>query len=372
MNEQAPQSLRPDVSAAAEGTRTFGLWATDTGFTTGQSVVTGRVDAMLARHGAHRFVLVTGLGPYALARWTLAITRLALAVLRGRIHTLYLVCSRSGPGFVRDVPAYLVRRAGVRVVVHVHGSDIVALVNRPLARRLLQGCVLVLPSAHLVQPLASLGIDGCQVCENFVGSEPAVPITPAAQPFTVLWNSNIMASKGFFAVADAVRELHERGIALRLVALGAPLGDEVLPRAVCVDRLSALANAPWLDWRGPQSHEKARRALLEADLVCLPSHYSSECQPLALLEAMCAARPVLIADTAALRATVGDYPCTVVDQVNAASVAAAIEQCIAGPAVASAALQAAAASARARFSTRRFDQQMGRLLGLPPTTPVDP
>lgn len=358
---------RPLPPAAAEGDSAgCSLWATEPGVTTGQSVVTDRVDAMLARWGAERFVLSAGIGPRALTRWAGAIVRLWRAVLRGRLHTLYIVCSRSGPGFVRDLPAYLARRAGVRVVVHAHGSDIVTLLARPLARRILVGCELVVPSAHLRAPLAAIGVHACHVCENFVARVPtAAPARAGAAWFTVLWNSNVMASKGFFVVADAVRMLHARGIAVRLVALGVPLGDEALAPAACAERLAALAGAPWLDRRGPQSREAAQRALLEADLVCLPSQYRSECQPLALLEAMCAARPLLIADTPALRATVGDYPCTLVSAVDAVTVAAAIEGCITAASGQQAALHAAAERARERFSADRFDHQIAGLLGLP-------
>jgi glycosyltransferase involved in cell wall biosynthesis len=362
-------TLPATVGTAARPAAAIGLWHTDPGLTTGQSVVTDHVDALLGRGGAQRYVLLAGGGPRALARWAGAIGRLALSVLRGRLRTLYLVCSRSRVGFLRDVPAYLAQRAGVRVVVHAHGSDIVDLVSRPLARRLLLGCELVVPSTHLREPLAAAGVRNVHVCENFVAwAPPAAPAAAGGTPFTVLWNSNVIASKGFFDVAAAVAQLHARGTALRLVALGAPLGDETLAQDACAARLAGLRGEPWLDWRGPQPRDAVRRALAEADLVALPSHYASECQPLALLEAMCAARAILIADTAPLRATLGDYPCTVVARVDTDSVAAALQRCIAAAGQDNAKREAAADRARERFSAARFDQQMRRLLGLPPSS----
>jgi glycosyltransferase involved in cell wall biosynthesis len=359
----------------------FGLWVTDPGVTTGQSLVTDRVDAILAPAGLVRFVLLPGLGRLALGVWLVAIATLARHTLAGRLHTLYVVCSRSTAGFVRDLPAYLTRFAGVRVVVHVHGSDIVDLLQqRPtgaVARWALRGCTLIVPSVHLVEPLARLGVRDCRVCENFVASAAAAP-APAAKarggPFVVLWNSNVMASKGFFEVAEAVGQLHGDGLPVRMVALGAPLADEALSAADCAARLATLISRPWMDYRGPVDRAGARQALLNCDIVCLPSNYSSECQPLALLEAMCSGKLLLVADTAALRATVQDYPCEVVTQTDSKTLAHALRRSrdADGP-HRDVLLQAAGERARHRFSAERFDCQMREVLSMDNSfrTPTD-
>ena len=52
------------------------------------------------------------------------------ALLLGKTETIYLVCSRSEGGFLRDVPALLPAVFGTRVIVHAHGSDIVDLLRR--------------------------------------------------------------------------------------------------------------------------------------------------------------------------------------------------------------------------------------------------
>jgi glycosyltransferase involved in cell wall biosynthesis len=350
----------------------FSLWVTDPGVTTGQSLVTDRVAAMLATAGFTRFVLLPGAGWRALGVWLLASAGLARMVLRGRLRTLYLVCSRSNAGFVRDLPAYLARRAGVRVVVHVHGSDIVDLLQRrgigAVARWALRGCTLIVPSAHLVESLARLGVRDCLVCENFVAAAPTAPALAAkapGTPFVVLWNSNVMASKGFFAVAEAVSLLHAEGLPVRMVALGAPLADETLSAADCTARLATYTSRPWMDYRGPVDRPGARQALQACDIVCLPSHYASECQPLALLEAMCMDKPLLVADTAALRATVQDYPCEIITQIDARTIAQALQRSLySDRPLRAASLQAAGERARDRFSAERFDRQLHELLGI--------
>jgi glycosyltransferase involved in cell wall biosynthesis len=127
--------------------------------------------------------------------------------------------------------------------------------------------------------------------------------------------------------------------------------------------LDALIREPWFDHRGAVDQSQSMRLLSSADVVCLPSTYASECQPLALIEAMCAARPLVVANTPALRATVKDYPCEMVDVVNPESVRACLQRIARSRPPA--ALSAAAVAARERFSAGRFDRQLALILRIP-------
>lgn len=349
----------------------IGWWSADTGQVTGQAIVTARVVALLSGRGTRDFSY-NGSGLRSIASCGASAFRLMTAVLRGHVSTLYLVCSRSNAGFVRDIPAYLSHFAGVRVVVHVHGSDVVDLCRRPWtgrwARAVFSRCEMVVPSPHLLAPLHELGVRRVHLCENF--TEPASgPIsatevsTPVStRPWRVLWNSNVMASKGFFAVAAAVEALAAEGVPVRLVVLGRPIGDEAMDQSVCDEALRRLEGESWVERLGLVDRPTAMRQLHSADVVCLPSHYRSECQPLALIDAMCAGRPVVIADTPALRATVGDYPCEIVSEQTSAAVKAALRDVLHRPPT-SDALQAAASRTRSRFSADRFDHDIARIFG---------
>lgn len=359
---------RPEVAGR------FGIWSSDFSLVNGQAIVTARAAGLLSKVATDLFIY-RGPGFRMLWTWLGAGLRLLWRSWFGRLDTLYMVCSRSNIGFMRDLPAYVSGATGPRMVIHVHGSDIVDMFRRPvigpLARALVRQSELIVPSQHLVQPLHDIGIARVHVCENFVGEAPndrPVPPSPelpqAAPGLRVLWNSNVLASKGFFELADAVASMHGRGLAVRLVALGSPLADAEMSLAQCRSRLTALGQHDWFDYRGPVDRSASTALLDWAEVVCLPSRYSSECQPLALIEAMCAGRRLVVSGSPALRATVGDYPCTFVASVSAQSIAAALEEEMRSPA-ATTPMGLAAQRARERFSARRFDEQMSVILGIP-------
>jgi len=350
------------------------MWYTKTTVATGQSIVTDRAWVAVQCASPKDFGYASGGSVSALASWFRSVFFLSVHTALRRLDTLYLVCSRSNIGFVRDLPAYFVGRLGVRVIVHVHGSDVVDLVRRPLigsvALWCMRGVRVIVPSSHLLEPLARAGLTDCHICENFVEHVPA-PALPSGHPadacYSVLWNSNVMASKGFFETAEAVIALHREGLPIRLVSLGAPLGDETMSLGECSARLqSLLASAACIDYRGRQNRIAAMEALMAADVVCLPSRYVSECQPLALLEAMCAGKPLIAADTEALRATVQNYPCIFLGEVTADSIAQALKRVVlALDGDDGIRLCAARQHAQSRFSVDRFDERLRQLLGLP-------
>lgn len=347
----------------------IGWWSAELKDLTGQAIVTSRVVALLEGAETQAFVY-RGERLKSIVSWAWAALRLWASLPARRVRVLYLVCSRSTAGFLRDLPAYMTRLFGVRVLVHVHGSDIVDLCQRPgiglLARGILARCELIIPSVHLLAPLRDLGMHQIHLCENF--SEYSAPVafslprpTQGELRLSVLWNSNVMASKGFFAVADAIKSLVDEGKSIRLVVLGRPIGDEVMDLRACQRALSRTLVKSWIEYLGPVDRPTAMRLLHEADVVCLPSHYSSECQPLAVIEAMCAGRQLIIADTSALRATAGDYPCVKVSGPVASEITLALRHVMEKPA-SDKALQSAATHARQRFSPERFDRDMARLL----------
>jgi glycosyltransferase involved in cell wall biosynthesis len=370
---------RQQMRTSRPGIRIIGLWSSDYTIVTGQAIVTARVVNKLPDIEWMEFVY-RGSGFKMLLTWGGGAVRLWRNIARGRVRTLYLVCSRSTPGFLRDIPAYLAAFTGVRIVVHSHGSDIVDLLNNstvsPLARFFLGRCDIIVPSGHLTEAVAKATRGKAYLCENFAEPDRRQAIVQISRQvpigFRVLWNSNIMASKGFFDVARAVQSLNQRGGNVTLIALGKPIGDQEMQESECTSRLNELLAESWLEYRGPVDRQSAMDILLQSDVVCLPSRYISECQPLAIIEAMCAGRAIIVADTPALRATAGDYPANFVPTGSPDAIGAAIEHLVMRKQMDSNWLtktyRAAAKVAAKRFSAVRFD---GEMLGIISNRPPD-
>lgn len=351
----------------------LGLWSADYTPLTGQALVTARV----VRHQdtvSWREYVYSGAGLRMISTWAGAGLRLWRDIVLGRVRTLYLVCSRSNGGFLRDVPALLAARVGLRVIVHVHGSDIVDLLSArrlsPLARALYARCEIVVPSAHLLEPLREVTSARLHLCENFffgdfpVSTAGATPPDPAT--LTVFWNSNVMASKGFFDLSGAVRQVSEEGLDVRLIAIGRPLGDEEMSLEEATQRLEELRNCDWFHYHGPADQATTMALTAYADVVCLPSRYSSECQPLAVIQAMCMGKAVIVSDTPALRATLGGYPARFVSVRSSDAIVEVLRQMLrqkqADPSAFAAGRQEATSVARTRFATARFDEEMATIL----------
>ncbi|MBV7410710.1 glycosyltransferase family 4 protein [Maritimibacter sp. DP1N21-5] len=244
-----------------------------------------------------------------------------------------------------------------------------------MARWFYRSCHIIVPSEHLRMPLAPYA-RSVQVCENFyAGSVGSIGEGSKVAPdvLTVLWNSNIIASKGFFEVFASVQDLRACHLPVNLVSLGALVADEELVSEALKQRFSDLGVPAWFDYRGPQSHARTVELLEQADVVCLPSRYNSECQPVAIIEAMCAGKAIVASEIPALRSTLADYPAEFVpvhsvDAISSALCALAREKAR-DPDGFDGARAQFAADARKRFAKARFDFEMKAVLA--PTSVPD-
>lgn len=339
------------------------VWSSDWTQTTGQAIVTRRVVECQIR--IDWIPACYGRGLQSVVGIFRAAARTYSALLARRASTVYVVGSRSLLGFLRDVPALATSLTGARVVVHIHGSDLEGLLSTSplalLARVLYERCEIIVPSTHLVDDLQRVTHAPIHLCENFVPMmlENLAPHRAVAKDGPlIVWNSNIMASKGFFDLAEAVRIALPEVPGLQMVSLGAPMGDVEMTSRDAKIALEQLCCEPWFTYFGSVSPEEAYRRVAAADFYVFPSRH--ECQPLALVQAMCLGRPIIVNDTPALRATLGDYPAVLLPAPDPRSLAKAIQVLAkSGP---PAGLEAAAERARARFSPHRFDREMAIIL----------
>lgn len=344
--------------------------------TTGQAIVTRRVvESVLPKlGGAVEYVYLPGGQILAILSWLRAVIRLWRDVASGRVSTLYVVCSRSNAGFVRDLPALITAKLGVRVIVHAHGSEIVGLLKgrsfSPVARWIYAPCELIVPSYHLVPPLAELGLVTVVVVENYahIVIKSSDLAATHVDGLVLLWNSNVMASKGVFDTLEAVAEIQLQGVPLVVHVLGSVIGDGEMTARTARTTLQNMKRRMNMVLHGRVDAADAAQRLAEADVVALPSRHPGESQGIAIVEAMCAGKALIISDIEALRATVRDYPAEVVQRNSVAAICDALLRLDAekrtDPSGFTARRAAPAAAARLRFSAERFDEEMTKIFQL--------
>jgi glycosyltransferase involved in cell wall biosynthesis len=256
-------------------------------------------------------------------------------------------------------------------VVHSHGSDIVDLLTTralsSFARWLYSRCEIVLDSSHLLDPVRLvIPVPKVHLCENFAGMMLASDSAATEDRLTVLWNSHIMASKGFFHTIDAIKMLRDEGLPVHLIAAGGALADVEMTKANVLGLLVPLAAEEWIDFVGIVQPTDMPGLMARADVVALPSYSESECQPLALIDAMCAGKAIVVADTASLRATMGRYPAAFTRPKSVADIACALRSFFLRKNDNRNALILdhvdGARLARERFAIDRFDERIVKIL----------
>jgi len=199
----------------------------------------------------------------------------------------------------------------IPLLVHVHEAEGSA---SPLVRRLLAfpllaaDCILAnsqYSSRVLQSSFARLGARTTVIYNGVPGPEMwRAPRERLESPVRILFLGRLSARKGVDVVVDALAILHKRGISARLDIVGAVFpGYEWYE-----DELKALVRShglePFVYFHGFQSSVWPR--LDEADVVVIPSRLDEPFGNTAV-EALLAARPVVVSDTSGLREAAGGY-----------------------------------------------------------------
>lgn len=350
----------------------IGIWSAEFHGTNGQAIVTRRVvEKIIQKIGpAQLFVYRPAFSARAVLIWLWCWMKLWGSRLLGDFACLYVVPSRSNAGFVRDMPALVLAKLGTRVVLHVHGSDLVNLLTQRrisgLARWAYKSCEVVVPSRHLLPDLKECESRALYVCENFWNPKDhptAGDLPKNASELQLLWNSNQIASKGILDVLKAMQSLEQP---VQFTLIGEQLSDEEMDRETLSNDVARLITSNQVKNLGSVSRGAADELVQSADAVVLPSRYSSECQPLSVLQAMCLGKALIVSDTPPMRATLGDYPADFVPVHDIDRLAKAID----GLALEKQADEYAfrqkrmdlASVAQDRFSPDRFDHEMHGVL----------
>lgn len=223
-----------------------------------------------------------------------SLLEMAFVCWRRRPAIVHAHCS-TGASFLRkSLLLSIARRFGCATVLHMHGSgfrhfarDKAGWLQRRWVSRTLRrsSAVIALSDSwarfmHELTPSANV-----HVIHNAV-PVPAEPAPLAGGPFRLLFLGEVGQRKGIYELVQAIGRLKDEFPDMRLVVGG----DGELERVAAFARhCGAGDHIELLGWIG--SDAKALQ-LAQATAFCLPSH--DEGLPVAMLEAMAAARAVLV------------------------------------------------------------------------------
>ena len=309
-----------------------------------------------------------------------SILRRFFAAATGRRGTVYLQIAQSRAGFMRDwVMIRYARLFGHRVVMHLKGGNYDNFYAAQPAwvqarvRRMLRSADHVLVLGERLRAMFDFepAIAGrIRVVPNGLpderepaGAARTLP-APGEGPVRLLFLSNLVESKGWLDVLEAVRLLRDRLGEGRVRCdfhgrfLTWPPDDvrvtsseqarELFDRFVAEHGLEGAAR-----YGGVVAGEEKRRALQEAHVFVLPTRYSNEGQPVSIIEAMAYGNVVISTDYRAIPDMVDDGVTGVlVPYAAPRAIADAVEALVRDPARYAEMSRAAVARFRARFTRR--------------------
>ena len=288
-----------------------------------------------------------------------------LRIYRYPVDTLvYIVVSRSTLGFFRDLPILLLSYSGKRIIAHTHGSDLTILMHKRIigliARYVYRSAEVIVPSKHMIAGLKNLRLTNVHLVENFFsGANGCYQEKPEKiDQVSIVWNSNIVPSKGIIELCESMTLL---GVNYNLTIFGKLICDEGWSYKKLKELIGQFKEKDNISYCGYQKPEMVNEAVSNCDMIVLPSSYSSECQPLAIIAGMCLGKRVILLDTPALNATAHNYPAIFVKRRDAAEISDAI---IRAAKVSDSALKNGMAVAVNRFSRSRFDSEIQTLMGI--------
>lgn len=235
-----------------------------------------------------------------------------LWALRRRVRTdppdvLYIAAAATRLGHLRDRAATAIARPHVkRIVAHVHNGSWLDLFEGPSAdsARALAGAIdlLIMPTeTYAERARAYFPADRVGVVPNTFDDELMVSEAELAQKvearrgrdrMQIVYISNMIPSKGYEALGEALALLHARGVPFEADFAGGWASDDA--RRAFEARLAEAGVRDRVRIHGSVTdRRKIRELQLGADAFVLPTSYPHEFQPLSIVEALNAGTPVV-------------------------------------------------------------------------------
>ena len=249
---------------------------------------------------------------------------------------------------------------GVRTILHIHGDGLNELFEKKyigsIASFFYAKGEIIIPCKHLANfPIRPKKIF---IVENYSTISTINKTTTFdSDEVKILWNSNVMATKGLNILVDGLLFASEYKINFKLTIVGKSLADSLMNQLEIDSYSKDLKDQGWINYLGLVTPNEMSNLLFSHDIVVLLS--INECQPMAIIEAMCCGLKLIVSDIPGIRNTVGNYPAYFVKR-DKKSVAKAFFNACNDPVVD----DSYRIDAIKRFSSRRFDHEMQEIFNL--------
>jgi glycosyltransferase involved in cell wall biosynthesis len=228
-----------------------------------------------------------------------------LACLFERPAVVHVHCASRASFARKSILLLLARAAGCRTIFHLHGAEFdrfaVAESGAPMRRWIRY--TLERSSAVIALSDSWAGfVRGLAPAARVVVVPNSVPLpalaSHCAEPGRILFLGRADAGKGVFELLSAVSALAPAFPHIRLVVGGVGELETIRGRAAELGIAGRVTLAGWLDDTAKASE------LARAQIFCLPSH--AEGLPMAMLEAMAAAKAVVASSVGGIPEAIGD------------------------------------------------------------------
>lgn len=217
-----------------------------------------------------------------------------------RPDIVYISLTAKGFGFYKDaLLAMLVKSFGKKVVYHFHNKGVIerqnVRIDNWLYKKVFKRAEIILLSKYLYSDIQKyVAKEQVHYCPNGIPDTSICKLVKAQdderKKVTLLFLSNLIASKGIFVLLDACAILKQKRIPFECVFVGG-IGDvsnEQFTKKVC-----ELDLEQEVFYIGKRYGNEKNEIFQNADIFVLPTYYHNECFPLVLLEAMQFSLPII-------------------------------------------------------------------------------
>lgn len=272
----------------------------------GQAIVSRKVIKLLRERNYD--VLLYDLKPKSVHDYFLYFKLLTFSLFQKKKVTIYFTPTRSKKFFLKDLPMYIFALRNFKVIAHIHGNDLENLFQGYLGAFLLAlykhkiSCIV--PSNYLrVKYSGELEIKTFTVNNYYLNVMNSQDTNvQSLRGKRIIWNSNLYLSKGvldfFELLLRKKEEINSNNYKVEVVG---EINDSRVKQKcdLCVSEIDEFR------YHGVVSRAETLEYLDERSIVCLFS--KSECQPLALIDAMCSGTFIICMNIPELTDLLADY-----------------------------------------------------------------